>query len=129
MGKVNIDKYFKKRVSDYSADIDTNALWKDLDIEVKKKDRGFFFWLFGLIPLLALVAIVYFSFFTFENEPVPSKAEQSPVAPINSPIEKKEVTETLPGSTVETFSPEMTITKSKLISKKPKSRKENEVLP
>jgi len=61
MGEFNIDKYFSSRLRKHSEEIDTDAMWKALDLESEDDDRGLLFWLKGLLPLL-LIGILFFYF-------------------------------------------------------------------
>lgn len=61
MGERDIDKYFKDELKGYSKDVDTNALWSALDLDKKRKKRGFFVWSTSLV-LVAILVLVYFVF-------------------------------------------------------------------
>jgi len=128
MGKINIDKYFKERVSAYSEDIDTDAIWNDLDLDEKKKDRGILFWLFGSMATIALLGIVYFGFFVAGQGTSKPTLKQAPVAH-HSSNEHKENFETSPPAIDKTNPNEEVITKSDQWSEKPTSKIANEVLP
>jgi len=75
MGQFDIDKYFKKRISNHSEDINTDDLWNDLGLEEKKKERGIFWWLFGAFACLALLTVVYHNSFSSNQNTSESTSE------------------------------------------------------
>jgi len=59
MGQHDIGDYLKKRVSGHQSKVDTDAVWDKLDLNKKKKRRGFF-WVFGIGILLIGFTGLYF---------------------------------------------------------------------
>ncbi len=60
MGQFDLDKYFRSRIKNHSDEIDTDALWKGLDLEEEGKDRGLVFWIVGLMTILLIGGIAFF---------------------------------------------------------------------
>ncbi len=71
MDQFDLDKYFRSRIKKHSDEMDTDALWKGLDLEEEDKDRGLIFWMVGLMMILLLTGIAYF-YFSDNETPEPS---------------------------------------------------------
>ena len=70
MGQHDIGDYFKDRVKGHNKDIDTNAVWANLDLgQQKKKKRGaWWMWFMGTGIMLLVPTLAYF---TYQNKTNP----------------------------------------------------------
>ena len=66
MGQHDIGEYFKNRIGGYSRDIDTEEVWRNLDLKETKKSRKMIFLLLGLL-IFGILGILFWNSFSDKN--------------------------------------------------------------
>ncbi len=78
MDKRDIDKYFKDELQGYSKEVDTDAIWKSLDLEKKSRKSRFFWWPIAF-ALIVILSGIYFVLDRNTSHPVLVRLNQNTI--------------------------------------------------
>jgi len=67
MGEFNIEEYFKVRIQGQTEQMDTEAIWRALDLDNDERKRGVYFWMNKILPMLLLMVIAIGAWFYFSG--------------------------------------------------------------